>query len=62
MHNCQESEGESETQRPGLEQRIKMIPLKRMGRPEEIAAMVSFLISHNGDFITGQTITIGGGE
>ncbi|AMV63780.1 3-oxoacyl-[acyl-carrier-protein] reductase [Pediococcus damnosus] len=35
------------------------IPLKRFGRPEEIADAVSFLV-HN-DYLTGQVITIDGG-
>lgn len=48
--------------RPNMEQRINMIPVKRMGTPEEIANMVLFLLSETGDFITGQTITVSGGE
>ena len=39
----------------------KLIPLKRFGKPEEIAKMVSFLISDDGSYITGQTIHINGG-
>lgn len=49
-------------ERPGLKERINMIPLKRMGEAQEVADMVTFLCSSKGDFITGQTITIGGGE
>ncbi len=48
--------------REGLKNRINMIPVKRMGEPHEIADIVKFLCSKKGDFITGQTITIGGGE
>ena len=39
----------------------KLIPLKRFGKPEEIAKMVSFLISDDGSYITGQTIHVNGG-
>lgn len=48
--------------RDNLDKRLEMIPLKRAGTPKEIADMVIFLTSHRGDFITGETITIGGGE
>lgn len=48
--------------REGLQDRINMIPLKRMGEAQEIADMVAYLCSPQGSFITGQTITIGGGE
>ena len=40
---------------------IKLIPLKRFGKPEEIAKIASFLISDDGSYITGQTIHINGG-
>ena len=49
-------------QRADLDKRIQMVPLKRLGEPEEIADMALFLCSEKGSFITGQTITIGGGE
>ena len=37
------------------------IPLKRMGRPEEIADLVTFLASSRASYITGATIPIDGG-
>jgi len=37
------------------------IPLQRMGRPEEIAAMVRFLASDQASYVTGQTIHVDGG-
>ena len=39
----------------------KIIPLKRCGKPEEIAALAVFLASPAADYITGQVITIDGG-
>lgn len=38
------------------------IPLKRFGKPEEIAELVSFLASNSSDYITGETININGGS
>lgn len=37
------------------------IPLKRIGRPEDIANMVAFLVSDNAGFITGGAFPVDGG-
>ena len=37
------------------------IPLKRFGKPSEIASVIRFLCSPDASYITGQTITIDGG-
>jgi len=48
---------------PGLEaQKAKQIPLRRLGRPEEIGQAVLFLCSRQAAFITGINLTIDGGE
>jgi NAD(P)-dependent dehydrogenase (short-subunit alcohol dehydrogenase family) len=47
---------------PGLPERAQTeIPLKRLGRQEEIAWSVAYLLSPAGDFITGETIKVDGG-
>jgi 3-oxoacyl-[acyl-carrier protein] reductase len=40
---------------------IDAIPLKRIGRPEDVANLVAFLASDEASFITGQTLFICGG-
>jgi NAD(P)-dependent dehydrogenase (short-subunit alcohol dehydrogenase family) len=39
----------------------EMVPLKRWGRPEEIADAVTFLVSPNSGYITGDVLTVDGG-
>lgn len=39
----------------------KMIPMKRFGRPEEVAELVGFLCSDSAAYITGEVISINGG-
>ncbi|SFL57955.1 glucose 1-dehydrogenase [Paenibacillus sp. 1_12] len=39
-----------------------LIPLGRIGQPEDIAPMVVFLASDQADFVTGQVITVDGGS
>ena len=43
------------------EEIAKQIPLKRMGTPEDVANVVSFLVSEKSNYITGQVINIDGG-
>jgi len=39
----------------------KMPPLERLGRPEDIAAVVSFLVGPDGGWVDGQTLRVNGG-
>jgi len=44
-----------------MEQKAKAIPLGRIGKPEELAALVAFLASEQAAYISGQTIQVDGG-
>jgi len=40
---------------------LAMIPINRLGQPDEIAAAIAFLLSEDAGFITGQTLFVDGG-
>lgn len=44
-----------------LDEVTKMIPLRRVGKPEEVAAAVSFLCSDDAGYVTRQVISVNGG-
>ncbi|NOK35208.1 3-oxoacyl-ACP reductase FabG [Corallococcus exercitus] len=44
-----------------VEEAMKIIPARRMGRPEEVAAAVSFLMAEDAGYITRQVISVNGG-
>lgn len=46
---------------PFLENIKNNIPMKRFGAPSEIASVVSFLLSSDASYVTGQTISVNGG-
>jgi 3-oxoacyl-[acyl-carrier protein] reductase len=39
----------------------RMIPMERLGRPEDVAQAVLFLVSENSSYITGQVLNVNGG-
>jgi acetoacetyl-CoA reductase len=49
--------------RPEIRERIIAgIPLRRLGKPEEVAAAVLYLVSEAAAYITGETLSINGGQ
>lgn len=45
-----------------LQKIVAQVPVGRLGRPEEIARAVRFLVSDEAAFVTGATLTINGGQ
>jgi 2-hydroxycyclohexanecarboxyl-CoA dehydrogenase len=44
-----------------LDKLAKQIPLRRIGRPDDIAGLVAFLCTDRASYITGQTLSVSGG-
>ena len=44
-----------------LDEAMKLIPMRRLGQPEEVAALVGFLCSDAAAYITRQVISVNGG-
>jgi 3-oxoacyl-[acyl-carrier protein] reductase len=44
-----------------VEHAMELIPARRMGKPEEVAAAVSFLLSAGAAYVTRQVISVNGG-
>ena len=45
-----------------LKRATSQAPLQRIGMPDEIAGAAVFMVSKAGTFLTGQTLTIDGGQ
>ncbi|MCK9193324.1 MAG: SDR family oxidoreductase, partial [Nevskia sp.] len=46
---------------PGEQGYLAAVPMARFGQPAEIAAAITFLLSEDAGFITGQTLYVDGG-
>lgn len=44
-----------------LEEAVKAVPLKRVGRPEDVSRLAVFLLSDLAGYITGEVIRVDGG-
>jgi 3-oxoacyl-[acyl-carrier protein] reductase len=49
------------TPTPAVERLLKATPLRRFGRPADVAGVVGFLVGNEGRYVTGQTIQVDGG-
>ena len=45
-----------------IKQRVKLIPMSRMAEPKEISSYIINLTTENNSYMTGQTVTVSGGE
>jgi len=47
--------------KPRLNALLENIPLRRLGKPEDVAAVAVFLASSDADYVTGSTYFVDGG-
>ena len=44
-----------------VDEAMKMIPLRRVGKPDDVAAAVAYLMSDDAAYVTRQVISVNGG-
>jgi 2-hydroxycyclohexanecarboxyl-CoA dehydrogenase len=44
-----------------IERMTRIIPFRRLGQPNDMAGVISFLCSPDSDYMTGQTVSVSGG-
>ena len=59
MTKFQKKSGKSEEI---IRKRLELIPLKRAGTPDDVAGAILYLLSDMGNYITGEILTISGGD
>ncbi len=45
-----------------LRKRAELIPLRRAGTPEDVARLITYILSRGGDYITGECMSVSGGD
>jgi NAD(P)-dependent dehydrogenase (short-subunit alcohol dehydrogenase family) len=63
-HTRMRAEADAQSVARGLapaSERLKLIPLGRMGEPEDVAGVICFLLSQDASYMTGQAINVTGG-
>ena len=63
-HTQMRAEADAQSLARGLapaSERVKLIPLGRMGEPEDVAGVICFLLSEDASYMTGQAINVTGG-
>lgn len=59
VHSPQQQSGRSAQE---IADRIQKVPMHRPGKPEEVAAAMGFLLSIDASYITGEIVTVAGGD
>jgi len=61
VNNIQPGPTETDMTAAMIPRLAEMTPLRRIGQPAEIAAMVSYLVSEEAGYMIGSSLTIDGG-